>query len=215
MRAPQVGHDRAARGWFRVLSGGQSSRAVLALALLVLPVAATAWATIPQGVSGRVTDSTGHPVADATVSPTDPLKMGTAPAFTDSGGRFHVGARGWPLNLNVAVEAPGFAPTRTSGGMVVLHRWTVVTGRAVDETGAPVPNASVTLVRPHQVWTGQAGVDGRFSLPTTGGSGRAWVAVPPSASMTSVLPSSMATSAVTKRRALLSMRSFSPLFSAK
>jgi len=170
-------YQRAARPSRRPGSGRQPARRVLALALLVLPMAVAAWAVIPQGVSGRVTDASGHPVADATIAPADPLRLGTQAAFTDSGGRYQVGARGWPLNLNVSVVAPGFAPARTSGGMVVLRRWPQVTGQAVDDTGAAVADAAVTLVRPHQVWTAQAGADGRFSLPATGGLGRAWLAV--------------------------------------
>lgn len=177
MRQERLGCHRGVRLRRRPGSGRQSARAVLALALLVLPVAVAVWAVIPQGVSGRVTDAGGQPVADATVAPADPLRLGTQAAFTDSRGRYQVGARGWPLNLNVSVVAPGFAPARTSGGTVVLRRWPLVTGRAVDDTGAAVANAAVTLVRPHQVWTAQAGADGGFSLPATGGLGRAWLAV--------------------------------------
>jgi beta-lactamase class A len=173
----RLSYDRTVRRARGPASRGQSARAVLALALLVLPVAVATWAVIPQGVSGRVTDGSGQPVADATVTPADPLRLGTPAAFTDSGGRYRVGARGWPLNLSVSVAAPGFAPARTAGGTLVLRHWPLVTGQAVDDTGAPVANAYVTLARPHQVWTAQAGSDGRFSLPATGGTGRAWLAV--------------------------------------
>jgi beta-lactamase family protein/carboxypeptidase family protein/PEGA domain-containing protein len=155
----------------------QSGRAVLALAVVALPVALGASAFLPQSVSGRVTDASGRPVADATVTPTDPLHLGSQQASTDSAGRYRVGARGWPLNLNVSITAPGFSPTRTAGGMLVLHRWATVGGRAVDDTGAPVAGASVTLTRGRQFWIGRTDQDGRFSLAATGASGGAWLAV--------------------------------------
>src|SRR2546426_3913381 len=145
MPKPPLSYHRAVRRRMRPKNGGQSARAVLALALLVLPVAVAAWAVIPVGVSGRVTDASGQPVADATVASADPLRLGTQAAFTDSRGSYRVGARGWPLNLNVSVVAPGFAPARTSGGSVVLRRWALVAGQAADDTGAAVANAAVTL----------------------------------------------------------------------
>jgi beta-lactamase class A len=40
-----------------------------------------------------------------------------------------------------------------------------------------VSGAAITLVRGHQVWTTQAGADGRFSIPAVGASGRGWLAV--------------------------------------
>ena len=91
MRPELHSYQRAARPSRRPGSGRQPARRVLALALLVLPMAVAAWAVIPQGVSGRVTDAGGHPVADATVAPTDPLRLGTQAAFTDSRGRYQVG----------------------------------------------------------------------------------------------------------------------------
>jgi beta-lactamase class A len=174
----RLSYHRAVRRQPRSHQGAQWGRMVLALALLVLPVAVAAWAVLPQGVSGRVTDAAGQPVADATVAPTDPLRLGAEAAFTDSRGRYRVGARGWPLNLNVSISAPGFAPARTSGGTLVLRRWALVRGTAVDDTGAAVEGAAITLVRGRQVWTAQAAKDGGFSLSAVGGgAGRAWLAV--------------------------------------
>jgi beta-lactamase class A len=165
-----VGKDTAGR-W------AQKGRTVLALAIVALPFAAGAWAVLPQGVSGRVTDAAGKPVAEATVTPTDPLHLGSHQAFTDSSGRYLVGARGWPLNLNVSIAAPGFAPARTGGGTLVLHRWATVSGRALDDAGAPVAGAYATLTRGRQSWVDQTDQDGRFSLAAIGGSGRGWLAV--------------------------------------
>src|SRR5437868_792107 len=102
MRSVRLSYDLAVRRGQAPANRGQSARAVLALALLVLPVAVAVWAVLPQGVSGRVTDASGQPVADATVAPADPLRLGTQGAFTDARGRYSVGARGWPLSLNVS-----------------------------------------------------------------------------------------------------------------
>jgi beta-lactamase class A len=176
MPAPRVSYDRKMGGRARH-KGGQSARAVLALALLVLPVAAGAWAMVPQGVSGRVVDAAGKPVGNATVAVADPLRLATHRAITDSLGRYRVGVRGWPLSLDVSIVAPGFAPGRTSGGTLVLHRWALVSGRAVDDVGAAVLGAAVTLVQGHEAWSAVTGADGDFSVRAGGGSGTAWLAL--------------------------------------
>lgn len=155
----------------------QRGRAVLALAVFVLPVAVTVSAAMPRSVGGRVTDATGTAVADARVASSAPLVPGTTLARTDAGGRYTLAGGGWPLPTTLDVRAPGFAPTRTGGGPVVLHRWPRVSGRAVDDTGAPVPGALVTLSRARRLWTTVADQQGAFSVVADHGAGTGWLAV--------------------------------------
>jgi beta-lactamase class A len=151
---------------------------VLGLALAVLPFAAGAWAVLPQGLSGQVTDSSGRPVKDAVVTASGPLRMGVEEAATDASGRYRVGARGWPFLPSVSISAPGFVPVRSGGGTSVLRRWPTVSGRAVDDAGAPVTGGFVTLTIGRRAWTGRTDAQGAFSVVAAGAvSGTGWLAV--------------------------------------
>ena len=148
----------------------------MALAVLVLPVAVAVWAAMPQGVSGRVLDTGGRGVEQAQVVATSGF-LSSGRALTDPDGRYTLTAgRALPLSDSLSITAPEFAPARTSGGTVVLHRWPRVTGRALDETGSPVPGAVVTLTRGRQVWTATADAEGRFTVVAESGSGPGWLA---------------------------------------
>lgn len=154
----------------------QHGRAVLSLAILVLPVAAAISAAVPKNVTGRVTDAAGESVANAQVSATVPGGLGDDQVLTDAAGRYTVRG-GWPLAPPLVVTAPGFAPARTAGGGVVVHRWPRISGRAVDDTGARLEGALVTLSHSRQVWTAVTDAEGRFTVLAAGGAGTAWLAV--------------------------------------
>ena len=105
-----------------------------------------------------------------------PGALGASRVLTDSAGRYTVGGS-WLLAPALTVTAPGFAPARTAGGKVVLHRWPRVAGQAVDDSGGPVAGALVTLTRGRQAWTATTDAEGRFAVVAAGGAGTAWLAV--------------------------------------
>jgi beta-lactamase class A len=143
--------------WFRgaALIGG------LVAALGTVMCAATSTAT-----TGRLVDATGQPVADAAVHEDGGLLSAPLTVHSDALGRYRAGPRRWPDGIpDLVVEAPGFLAGRTAGGRLVLHRWPRVSGRVVEDGGAPVAGAVVLVAsRGAVVRVGLTDLDGRFQL---------------------------------------------------
>jgi hypothetical protein len=151
-------------GWLKFVALGAS---VLAAG------GAGVWAGTPLSSSGQFVDPAGHPVAGAVVSAAATPLSPAAQAISDGQGRYRVGDWRWPSAPPVlAVWAPGFLPARTSGGRLTLHRWPRLAGQVVDDAGAAVPGAVVTVDRAGTVVAAaMTDLDGRFAVvvPAAGG----------------------------------------------
>jgi beta-lactamase class A len=141
-------------------------------ASLLVAGGAGLWAITPEPTTGQLVDAAGHPVAGAAISAATTLVSPAAAVLSNTQGRYVLGARRWPyVAPQLTVLAAGFVPARTEGGRLVLHRWPRLAGRAVDDTGSPIPGAVVTVAHAGAVMTAaMADLDGRFALtlPTTG-----------------------------------------------
>jgi beta-lactamase class A len=148
------------------------------VASLSAAAGAAAWTATPAPSAGLLVDATGQPVAGAAVSSTDgPLAAG-AQAQSDAGGNYRVGALRWPyVPVPLSVREPGFVPARTTGGLLVLHRWPHVTGRVLDDAGDALPGSVVTLtVGASVAQAAMTDLDGRFDLDLLTSGGTAVVA---------------------------------------
>lgn len=132
------------------------------------------WLTMPVPVAGQVVDARGEPVVGAAVAVETWPRGESAPAVVDGQGRFQLQGRLWPAGQGLLVSAPGFQPARGSGGTIVLHRWPLVLGLVVDDVGAPVPAADVTVTANGHLWQTRTDLDGWFALrlPVQGRSAR-------------------------------------------
>jgi Beta-lactamase enzyme family/Carboxypeptidase regulatory-like domain/PEGA domain len=148
-------------------------RASALAASVAVAGAAGVWATLPVTSTGVLVDAAGRPVAGAAVSAATTLLSPAAEAVTDAQGRYRLDGHRWPAGpAELAVQAAGFLPARTAGGRLVLHRWPRLSGQAVDDVGAPVAGAVVTVARAGAVLAAvMANLDGRFALvlPAAGG----------------------------------------------
>ncbi len=131
------------------------------------------WAATPVPTAGQLVDAAGHPVAGAVVSTAGTFFSPAAQEVSDAQGRYRVGAERWPYRPpQLAVRASGFQPAPTTGGRLVLHRWPHVAGQVVDDAGAPVPGAVVTLALGGRVVEAvMANLDGRFDITLPAASG--------------------------------------------
>ncbi len=132
----------------------------------------------PVEIDGTVVDTAGKPVPGALVALVS--KFGAEPvgtAVTDTGGRFHIAAP--PGMYGITSTAPGLrggyvagrtfnrsnsAPVRlVMGGDAFTH-----SGKLVDETGAPIGDAMVAMVRRSEetgdIWYTRTAKNGSFSL---------------------------------------------------
>jgi beta-lactamase class A len=122
---------------------------------------------MPVQAQGTVLDSWGDPIAGASVE----LVVAARPVAateTDSLGRFRL-AGGRRLGMpRLVVTAPGFGPASmpVSDAPVALHRWPVLDGRAHDEEGGSLAEATVQLSQDHgpRVWTTVADEFGHFTI---------------------------------------------------
>ena len=153
------------------------SRGAALLSALLASVGAIAWAAAPASISGRVDDAAGRPVAGAEVREAGNLVTPSADVRSGALGVYRLGTSRWfSAAPPLTVQAPGFAPGRTRGGPLVLHRWPAISGRVVADDGSPLAGAVVTV-------SGGAGVaralmtnlDGRFDVLLPGLTGQATV----------------------------------------
>ena len=151
-----------AAGWFR-------PRWLVGAALLALLFATTGtamWTATPVPSSGELVDVAGHPVPDAIVSETSTPFSPAGQVRSDPHGRYQIGARRWPYappKLNV--QAAGFVAVQTAGGRLVMHRWPQLSGVVVDDAGAELTGAVVTLAYLSNVIDAvMSNLDGRFEM---------------------------------------------------
>lgn len=129
-------------------------------------------------VEGLVRDAeTSQPVGSVTVAIGSPL-ADLRTTTTDAGGRFVLGGLGGAAS-RLRASAPGYAPVELSriplpddGAArveLVLERGRTLTGRVVDATGAPVPEARVDAIAARQ---GSTGTRSQRETATTDSEGR-------------------------------------------
>jgi beta-lactamase class A len=145
-------------------------RGAVLLGALFAAVGGSTWAATPASIAGEVVDVAGRPVASAEVREAGDLLTRSADVRSDAAGSYRVGASRWPYAVPaLAVRAPGFVPTRTSGGRLVLHRWPGISGRVVEDSGSPLAGAVVTLSSHVTVVRAvMTDLDGRFDLVLPG-----------------------------------------------
>jgi len=122
----------------------------------------------PVTASGVLVAVDGSPIVGATVS----LVNGIHPdvtAISDEHGAWWLQGGHRIDPHSVTVTAAGFIPVATplgSTALLSLHSFPSLSGRVVDDAGAPVSRALVQLVRPHDktLWTRTTALDGTFDL---------------------------------------------------
>ena len=113
-------------------------------AAAVLGVVLAVWSSVPAPVNGVALDVGLRPVSGA-VARLAASNGFTALARADARGRFTVEAPRWPVAWTITLSAPGYLPAPSRGGQVVVHRLPWMAGEAIDETGAPVAGALVSV----------------------------------------------------------------------
>ncbi|MBO0689972.1 MAG: serine hydrolase [Candidatus Dormibacteraeota bacterium] len=119
---------------------------------------------LPLPTAGQVVDPQGRPVQDASVR-LDVLGGGLQ-VDADHQGRYLLPMPHIPGTALARADATGYLPDTSAGGRQVLHRLPRLTGRIVDDAGAPVAGATVTVksVGGHTE-RARAGRDGSYSFP--------------------------------------------------
>ncbi len=141
-------------------------RAPLVLAVLatLAVVGASGYVLVPSPLTTRVTDTAGKPVPGATVTVYTPGAR-SASAVTGRNGMIQLAAGVKLPGQQVKVSAPGFLEGQGSAGRtVVLHRRPRLFGRLVDETGAGVDHAVVTVALGRSRWQTVADAAGFYWL---------------------------------------------------
>lgn len=136
------------------------------LGTLFVTAGAAMWTATPVPSTGELVDAAGRPVADAVVSEASTLFSPAGQVRSDPYGRYRIGARRWPYApLKVTVFAPGFVPVETGGGRLVMHRWPRLSGVVVDDAGAQLAGAVVTLAYLSNVVDAvMTNLEGRFEM---------------------------------------------------
>ena len=124
------------------------------------------WTATPVPSSGELVDAAGRPVRDAIVSEMSTLSSPAGEVRSDSHGRYQIGARRWPYSPpRLTIRAAGFVPVQTAGGRLVMHRWPRLSGVVVDDAGAQLAGAVVTLAYLSNVVDAvMTNLDGRFEM---------------------------------------------------
>jgi protocatechuate 3,4-dioxygenase beta subunit len=130
-------------------------------------------------VTGHVLDSQGRPIAGATVRELHNYLRRKQSTKTADDGAFTLRGVWVPFpaepNMNLIVQAKGFAPQiravqcsePTNIANFALTKASLFRGRVVDETGSPIPNATVRTDTGNDGldeygWLTQADAEGRF-----------------------------------------------------
>ena len=124
------------------------------------------WTATPVPSSGELVDAAGRPVRDAIISEMSTLFSPAGEVRSDAHGRYQIGARRWPYSPpRLTVRAAGFVPVQTAGGRLIMHRWPQVSGVVVDDAGAQLAGAVVTLAYLSNVVDAvMTNLDGRFEM---------------------------------------------------
>ena len=152
----------SAAGWL----GAHRIRGVVLLASLLATAGAAIWTATPVSSAGQLVDTDGSPVPDAEIALAAAPFAPAGVVRSDGSGRYEIGSRRWPyVPPRLTIRAPGFVPIETAGGRLVLHRWPEVTGKVVDDLGAPLAGAVVLVSqRAAVVDATMTDLDGRYAL---------------------------------------------------
>ena len=138
--------------------------------MLVLLSGGAMWTATPAPTTGELLDPAGRPVPGAIITEAGTLFSQSGQVRSDAQGRYRIGARRWPYSApRLSVEAGGFVPVQTTGGRLVMHRWAQLSGVVVDDTGAELAGAVVTLTHlSHVIDAIMTSFDGRFAMTLRG-----------------------------------------------
>jgi beta-lactamase class A len=141
-------------------------RGALLLASLLGTTGAAIWAASPVPIVGRLLDTGRLPVAGAVVSIAAGSLSPASAVRSDEHGDYRIASRHWPREVAaLSVSAPGFVPTETVGGPLVLHRWPRLEGHVLDDQGQAVAGAVVAVSSTAgPAAAAMTNFDGRFSL---------------------------------------------------
>jgi peroxiredoxin len=125
-------------------------------------------------LSGIIVDHTGKPVSGATITRNHEWRNRAAVLQTDDAGKFKI-ANLQPGDMVLSVQAPGLEPqtltlaltNQMPGIKVAMNPGKVLKGRVLDDSGKPVPGASVQMDRENFQplefdWSATTDSDGRF-----------------------------------------------------
>jgi beta-lactamase class A len=127
-------------------AGLRTPWAALALAIASLGgvVAGSGIVMTPPSVAGRAVDIHGAAVAGAAVKVRQGASL-VASGSTDAHGRFQLSGGSRLRSIEVDLAAPDYLLARAGGPVVVLHRRPTVQGRAIDDAGAGIAYARVSV----------------------------------------------------------------------
>jgi beta-lactamase class A len=136
------------------------------LVVLVLLSGGAMWTATPTPTTGELLDSAGRPVPGAIISEAGTLFSPSGQVRSDLKGMYRIGSRRWPYSApRLSVVALGFVPVQTTGGRLVMHRWPKLSGVVIDDTGAQLAGAVVTLTYLSQVVDAiMTNFDGHFAM---------------------------------------------------
>ena len=124
---------------------------LVALAALAV-IAASGYVLVPSPLTTQVIDATGKPVPGATVTILTPGSR-PARAMTGANGMIQLAAGVRLPGQQMTVSAPGFLDGRGPvGRSIVIHSRPRLFGRLVDETGAGIDHAVVTVATGPSDW---------------------------------------------------------------
>src|SRR5438270_8161024 len=159
LHIPALRESRTSRPLWRL-------RLSLAIAICFCALA-LAGISLPAQVSGRVLDAQWDAVAGATALLVVDGHV-VAHTATARDGSFHLSGAHLYDGYEIAVSASGYVPAKLDSrtGTVLLHELGSVSGQVLDETGAPVAAAAVTLDQPgrRDAWMAETDAQGWFAF---------------------------------------------------